>query len=99
MPLPSKSSNGLKILVIEVENDLRNIEAVASGLTRAWNNSRQQALNELEINWVAHLLENFYTAIEDLFLRVARAVDRDLPAGDQWHRDLLQRMAYDIPQG
>ncbi len=42
-------------------------------------------------------LHDYYTAIETLFERVARSIDGDVPAGADWHRELLVQMASDIP--
>jgi hypothetical protein len=94
----SKGSNGLKILVVELARDLRDIEAIASSLVKAWEKASRQGLNDLEINGAAHLLEYFYTAIEELFLRIAKDIDLDVPTGEQWHREILQRMNLDLPE-
>ncbi|MDN5346528.1 MAG: hypothetical protein PWP65_92 [Clostridia bacterium] len=98
MPVKGKTGNGFKVLAVELAHGLRNIEALAESLDKAWKKAQSENLNELEINGAAHLAENFYTAIEDLFLRIAKSIDQDIPSGEQWHRDLLQRMAYDIPE-
>jgi hypothetical protein len=36
--------------------------------------------------------------VERLFELIARHVDRVLPSGDTWHRDLLYQMAGDLPE-
>lgn len=36
--------------------------------------------------------------MERLFELIARHVDRALPGGDTWHRDLLYQMAGDLPE-
>ena len=41
-------------------------------------------------------LHGFYSRLERLFELIARHVDRNLPAGETWHRDLLQQMARDV---
>lgn len=45
----------------------------------------------------AALLETFYTGVEKSLLRVA-AVLEDVPEGPGWHRELLERMAIDVPK-
>jgi hypothetical protein len=42
-------------------------------------------------------LHAYYTALETLFERVARLLDDELPAGPNWHRDLLLQMRITLP--
>ena len=49
---------------------------------------------ELEI---ARYLYDFYKQLENIFERIAREVDRSLPAGEEWHKALLQQMAEPRP--
>jgi len=38
------------------------------------------------------VLHDFYTGCERVFLRIAADIDRDVPQGERWHIDLLERM-------
>jgi hypothetical protein len=42
---------------------------------------------------VANRLHNLYMGAEHIFRRIAKIVDKDLPEGDRWHKDLLQQMS------
>ena len=42
-------------------------------------------------------LQSLYTGMEQIFEAIAREVDEDLPAGPNWHRDLLDQMGADVP--
>jgi hypothetical protein len=42
-------------------------------------------------------LHGFYSGLERLFELIARQVDRQVPTGDTWHRDLLRQMSKDLP--
>ncbi|MBN1992680.1 MAG: antitoxin [Anaerolineae bacterium] len=42
-------------------------------------------------------LHNFYAELEKLFDLIARHVDQNLPNSENWHRDLLQQVAEDLP--
>ena len=44
---------------------------------------------------VAGLLENYYTCLETLFLRIAQTFENNL-SPERWHTDLLERMALSI---
>lgn len=38
------------------------------------------------------ILHDFYTGCERIFLRIAGDIDQDIPQGDRWHIELLERM-------
>ena len=46
----------------------------------------------VEITAVASVLHSFYNGIENIFLSIAKEIDRNVPATAQWHRDLLTQM-------
>lgn len=45
----------------------------------------------------AFYLDRFYTAAEDLLLRIALELNGGGPAGEDWHKQLLSQMEKDIP--
>jgi len=45
---------------------------------------------------VAQILENFYTCLETLFLRISQFFENSLSQG-RWHADLLEKMTLNIP--
>ena len=44
---------------------------------------------------VAGLLENYYTCLETIFLRISQSFDNNLDPA-RWHNDLLQKMTLEI---
>ena len=36
---------------------------------------------------------DFYKGLESIFQRIAQEVDRTLPSGEEWHKDLIQQMS------
>lgn len=52
----------------------------------------------VEIRTAGSLLHDFYTGTEKIFQRIALEMERDLPAGPDWHVDLLLRMATPIEE-
>jgi hypothetical protein len=46
----------------------------------------------VEITAVAAVLHSFYNGLEKIFLSIAKGIDRNVPTGAQWHRDLLTKM-------
>lgn len=48
------------------------------------------------LDGVALNLHGFYAGIERIFEDIARSVDETVPAGSDWHRDLLLQMSAEI---
>lgn len=46
----------------------------------------------VEITALVSVLHSFYNGLENIFLTVAKRIDKDVPTGTQWHRDLLYSM-------
>ena len=44
---------------------------------------------------IAGLLENYYTCLETIYLRISQHFENDL-GSDRWHQDLLQKMTLEI---
>ena len=55
--------------------------------------SQRESPNLVEITAIASVLHSFYNGVENIFLVVAKGIDNNVPAGQQWHRDLLKQMA------
>ena len=49
-------------------------------------------------NTIATDLADIYRGIENIFLRIARAVDMHVPTGSRWHKNLLAQMAEQRPE-
>lgn len=41
---------------------------------------------------VAAILHSFYGGLENIFQRIAKKIDNQMPSGEQWHTDLLRQM-------
>jgi hypothetical protein len=53
----------------------------------------KNSLRVLETRADGSVLHDFYSVIEKIFKRIAARIDRDVPSGEDWHTDLLIRMA------
>ena len=49
-------------------------------------------------NTIATDLADIYRGIENILLRIAREVDRHVPSGSQWHKNLLAQMTEQRPE-
>lgn len=62
----------------------------------AWEKA-QRTNDDLYLDSVALSLHGFYNGVERVFERVAIALDGSLPEGSNWHRQLLDQMAEEMP--
>jgi hypothetical protein len=69
---------------------LSDIEAAAASLSTSPTDRAQQA-------FAAVALHGWYTGLETIIERIARTIDRSVPTGDTWHRDLLSQSMAEIP--
>lgn len=86
-----------KELVDRIRGEVTDLERVVQRALRSWTQA-QKAPGEQDayLDSVALNLHSFYSGLERLFELIARHVDRSLPEGGTWHRDLLHRMADDV---
>ncbi len=47
----------------------------------------------IEIGSLAMMLHSFYNGIENIFSRIARKIDKQMPVGMDWHKELLEIMS------
>lgn len=88
----------------DVVNREELIERISEGYTRVEGAIRliKEALQSLEDApaqyrrsieiEIARYLYDFYKQLENIFERIAREVDQTMPAGEEWHKALLQQM-------
>ena len=86
-------------LIQRIFDGYTNVEDAARRIGEALENiedapARYRRSIELEI---ARYLYDFCKQLENIFERIAREVDRSSPAGEEWHKVLLQQMAEPRP--
>ena len=89
-----------KRLTQRINDELDKIESTVGGIAKA--------LEDIEVlpaaarpyiqESIAKKLADVYNGIENIFKRIAREVDRHLPTGDSWHKDLLTQMTEQRPE-
>jgi hypothetical protein len=83
-------------LVERIRGEVPDLENVVQRALRAWSQAQGTPGEQAYVDSVALNLHGFYSGLERLFELIARHVDRVLPTGEAWHRDLLQRMVQDV---
>ena len=82
-----------------IRSELENIEEVVTRVRRAVEASEGDSVNS-DLYWdaVALNLHDFYTGLERLLRHIAAEVDGHVPAGAEWHQELLRQMATQLPR-
>ena len=82
-----------------IRNELANIEGVVARVRRAMEASAGDAVDS-DLYWdaVALNLHDFYTGLERVLRHIAAEIDGHLPAGGEWHQELLRQMAIPLPR-
>ena len=85
-------------LVERIRSEVSDLEQVIDRAEQAWLHVETSPEDQYAyLDSVALNLHSFYSGLEKLFELIARHVDQDLPNSENWHRDLLQQMAEDLP--
>jgi hypothetical protein len=86
-------------LVERIRGEMQDLDHVAQRSIQSWSRV-QRVSNEQDVylDSVALNLHSFYSGLERLFELIARHMDRALPSGESWHRDLLLQMAREVAE-
>jgi hypothetical protein len=79
-------------LKADIEREWKNLERLVLTMDDLLKKASSEA-TEIEIRAAGSLVHDFYTGLEKVFERIALKIDGDLPAGADWHVQLLQWMA------
>jgi hypothetical protein len=96
-PEGTESVRRLRALSADVEADAGALQGLARDLSDATGPGGAALPAKARAAVIAVALHNYYGAAESLLARIARVLDNDLPAGSEWHRELLDRMGRELP--
>lgn len=82
----------------ELAEELVNIERIVDVIKSRVNSLPAPSTDAYEayIDSIAHNLENFYLAVEEIFKMICVATEEGVPVGERWHSILLKNMTKDI---
>lgn len=83
-------------LKADIDRELKNLGRLARSMDDLVDKISSKGATEVELRATGSFLHDFYTGLEKIFQRIALKVDGDLPAGGDWHLQLLQRMAIPV---
>ena len=76
-----------------IERELQQIENLFIAYHELLGKASTSELNLVELTALAGVLHSFYNGVENVFQTVAKRVDKQMPSGADWHRELLHQMA------
>lgn len=87
------------VLASRIRQELADIERVVARIERAIAAVRQRSEDQdLYLDSATLNLHDFYAGLERIFYQIASTMDRSVPSGHEWHRELLRQMAVNVPQ-
>jgi len=81
-------------LKADIDRELRNLERLSRELKEILSTTAEGS--PTRVRAAGSVLHDFYTGVEKIFRRIAVRIDQDLPTGEDWHIQLLQRMAVPV---
>ncbi len=76
-----------------IQRDISDLKKIRDLAFRRW----QKALRDEDyIGSVAFDLQGFYQGVVRIFEAIAKSIDRAFPAGEKWHKMLLEQMTEEI---
>jgi hypothetical protein len=80
-----------------IRGQVTDLEHLVQRVLMAWSHgTSSQDDKEISLDSVALNLHGFYSGLERLFELISRHVDQSVPAGEMWHRELLEQMGQEI---
>jgi hypothetical protein len=84
------------VLASRILSEVSSIGAVVGRVENAWKAAAANN-DELYFDSVALNIHSFYSGLERIFEKISSSVDNSLPQGFNWHQELLNQMALEIP--
>lgn len=88
-------NNGIILFTQDINNEIKKIDTVVNNILELKEILKENIPDKFYIASFGGFLHNFYTGIENIFLRITKRIDKDVPSEISWHKDLLNRMSYD----
>ncbi len=77
----------------EIELEIKRIDKLLNHYKPLLKKVKTQKPGFIELGSLASLLHSFYNGLENIFTRIARKIDQEMPKGEMWHLQLLEQMA------
>lgn len=85
------------VLASRILDELQGMHLLVARARAGWEKSLSQH-DDFFLDGVALNLHGFYSGLERVFEKIAALVDENVPAGANWHQELLKQMSLEIPE-
>ncbi len=79
-------------LAIKIRVEIDQIDELFAVYSDLLEKTRRETPDPVEVAALGSILHSFYSGLENIFLRVAKELDRDIPADADSHRALLNQI-------
>jgi hypothetical protein len=91
-------SNIWEELSDRIKGEVEELDRVVHRTQDVWKKAHlHNEQQDVFLDSVVLNLHGFYSGIEKLFELIAGKIDKNIPSSKTWHRDLLQKMAKEVP--
>jgi len=80
---------------LRIQRDIAYIDRLFGAYAPLLAQTAEQPPDLVQTTALASVLHSFYNGLESIFVTIAKEIDGELPAGNRWHRDLLEQMGQD----
>lgn len=77
----------------EIDTECNRIDRLFQEYEPLLEKTKTQEPDFIEIGSLAMMLHSFYNGLESIFIRIAKKIDKNMPDGSEWHKELLDLMA------
>lgn len=85
-------------LIAQVNLEISQIDELFKAYSNLLHSIQKQEPDIIEVTACASVLHSFYNGLENIFLCIVKRIDRNVPTGDRWHRDLLYQIGKATPE-
>jgi len=83
-------------LKADIDRELQNLERLTLELDTILATTSENTV--IKVRAAGSVIHDFFTGVEKIFRQIATRVDQDLPVGEDWHVQLLQRMSVPLEE-
>jgi len=81
-----------KNAINDIEFEIQRIETLMEKYQPLLKKIEKEEPSFIEMGSLAMLLHSFYNGLENIFSRIVKKMDEEIPHGEFWHKKLLDRM-------
>jgi hypothetical protein len=87
------------VLAERIRKELDDLERLVVRANRAISTAKKNPQDaDLFLDSASLNMHDVYSGFERVFKQIAATVDGSVPASSEWHRELLEQMALDLPK-